>query len=83
MSEAWESTTECEIPMPGFHDQLLWSDGHVYAGEFTASHYQQPERIDPRHGIDMNKDGSTLHWVPVCPTMPKFSGNGSWEAYSA
>lgn len=76
---------ECGIPMPGFHDQLPQLDGYVYAGEFTASHFQQPEETSsyPRCSIGTNKDGGSLHCVPVSPKTPKFSGKGSWEAYRA
>lgn len=50
---------------------------YVYAGEFTASRYQQPEGIDPRQG---NKDGGIVvrlvqrHWHFV----EKAAGRRTW-----
>lgn len=76
---------EYSIPMPGFCDQLSHLDGHGYAGECTASRFQQPEGFSsqPRCSAGANEDGSALRSVPVSPKAPKFSGKGSWEGFRA
>lgn len=56
---------------------LVWLDRYVYAGDFTALHYQQSERI-----LSDFVSGA-LHCVPVSPKMPKFSRKSSLEAYWA